>query len=62
MDSPEDPDLVAGAVEPVVAQVQQHRRHQPGHRAVPGQAGQPVLLVDVIIGLHICYEQHQTWW
>ena len=53
MDSPEEPHLMAGAVEPVVAQVKEDSSHQPGHCTVPGQASQPVLLVDVVIGLKI---------
>ena len=49
--SPQHSHLVTGAVEPVVAQVHQHRGHHPGHHAVPGKAGHPVLLVDCLIGL-----------
>ena len=37
MHCPQQPDLVAGAMEPVVAQVQQQRWAQPGQRTIPGK-------------------------
>ena len=37
VDGPEDPDLVAGAVEPVVAQVYEDGGGHPGEGTVPGQ-------------------------
>ena len=52
MHGPEDPDLVAGAVEPVVAAVHGHGGQDPGEGGVPGEVHQAVLGVDLDIQCH----------
>ena len=46
MDGPEEAHLVAGAVEEVVAAVQQEGGEEPGEGAGPGEAHHSVLLVQ----------------
>ena len=44
--APEQGDLVAGAVKPVVAQVHEESGQHPGDHTVPGQVHQAVVVVD----------------
>ena len=43
---PESSHLVAGPVEPVVAQVHEDRGHHPGGHTVPGEVHQAVVVVN----------------
>ena len=52
VDGPEHPDLVTGAVEPVVAAVHGQGGQDPGEGGVPGQVHKAVLGVDLDVQRH----------
>ena len=46
VDAPEQGDLMARAMKPVIAQVHEDGGHHPGGDAVPGQVHQAVMVMD----------------
>ena len=60
MDGPEEAHLVAGAVEEVVAAVQQEGGEEPGEGAGPGEAHHSVLLVQAGVTPQHQHPRHQA--